>query len=471
MSEIHQAKKLAEEMFSVARERILTKYGSPDKFANDKVRQTNNIGSYLPALIQWASDRVRDLIIAFAESYAQAFTESDLPLNHTSEEDLRTTAGLMTAGTIAGLRGHVELYSRRTRSGQLNLPAAEIEHAKKLAVKEGVLILRGQRIKHVKANTLGVLGEEGLITGVATLELWHKAFVAYKHQFPELGHFGLVGERWFSFMERRFARWDSQNALARETANAQRETILRAWLYAKTTLAKPKIWVGYRSEFAALRKDEEESQLIRKGLNRLSTVGDFARGFSPTDGDSRISAHFAEIAARAGGDLGPPIGCDPSNFWHVCVFQYLREQGNNSITVAGADGDDGGSVREPIAASEELCSALAVLAFKSVGAETKTIDHKAEAILNDEDREMPVAPEPAVRNGESAETNKKPQLNLALIRDWYADEGWTIEMLATKLGVSKRTVSSILNNGDYHGSKAVNKLAELMNLDVVDLYL
>jgi len=63
------------------------------------------------------------------------------------------------------------------------------------------------------------------------------------------------------------------------------------------------------------------------------------------------------------------------------------------------------------------------------------------------------------------------RLNVSLINNWMKDEGYSNEDLSNILKISVRTVSSLRNNGDYHGEDAVTKLANLMRRDVEDLYL
>jgi hypothetical protein len=63
------------------------------------------------------------------------------------------------------------------------------------------------------------------------------------------------------------------------------------------------------------------------------------------------------------------------------------------------------------------------------------------------------------------------KLNIGLINKWMKDEGHSNGDLADILRVSVRTVSSLRNNGDYHGQEAVTKLANRMDRDVEDLYL
>ena len=66
---------------------------------------------------------------------------------------------------------------------------------------------------------------------------------------------------------------------------------------------------------------------------------------------------------------------------------------------------------------------------------------------------------------------QKPRLYVELIGKWMQDEGYKNEELAARLNISIRSVSSLRNNGDYHGDDAVIKLANLMKCDAEDLYL
>jgi hypothetical protein len=64
-----------------------------------------------------------------------------------------------------------------------------------------------------------------------------------------------------------------------------------------------------------------------------------------------------------------------------------------------------------------------------------------------------------------------PKLNVELITKWMDEEGYINDTLASRLQISTRAVSSLRNNGNYHGSDAVTKLANLMERAVEDLYL
>jgi hypothetical protein len=58
-----------------------------------------------------------------------------------------------------------------------------------------------------------------------------------------------------------------------------------------------------------------------------------------------------------------------------------------------------------------------------------------------------------------------------LISKWMEDAGYDNKELAAALKISSRAVSSLRNDGDYHGDDAVTKLANLMKRDIEDLYL
>ena len=64
----------------------------------------------------------------------------------------------------------------------------------------------------------------------------------------------------------------------------------------------------------------------------------------------------------------------------------------------------------------------------------------------------------------------KPKLNLARIGKFIEDEGYKNDDLAGQLGISLRAVSSLRNDGEYHGADALTKLANLMKCEVEDFF-
>jgi len=84
------------------------------------------------------------------------------------------------------------------------------------------------------------------------------------------------------------------------------------------------------------------------------------------------------------------------------------------------------------------------------------------------------AAEPAVRLGPKPLAAVRPEadvpkLNVELIDKWMDDEGYDNNELAKALDVSVRTVSSLRNNGNYHGAAAITRLANLMERDPEEL--
>jgi hypothetical protein len=101
----------------------------------------------------------------------------------------------------------------------------------------------------------------------------------------------------------------------------------------------------------------------------------------------------------------------------------------------------------------------------------------SKAAANDEVRDFasgvdPARHPPAVESPDAAGREKRmPELNVALIKAWMDEESWTNKTLAQKLTISERAVSSMRNNGRYHGKDAVTKLANVMGREPIDLYL
>jgi hypothetical protein len=85
----------------------------------------------------------------------EAFTLHGMPSDARAETNLQTTAQQIAAGTISAIHGELDLHQMRTRkhgsrpAGYLN---REIEGTMNLALREGLLGLRRQRI--IAANSL-----------------------------------------------------------------------------------------------------------------------------------------------------------------------------------------------------------------------------------------------------------------------------------------------------------------------------
>ncbi len=121
------------------------------------------------------------------------------------------------------------------------------------------------------------------------------------------------------------------------------------------------------------------------------------------------------------------------------------------------------------------CKALSHLALKLVAEAWK---RAAEGGFSETHSDQPVTGADTGNSTDDPEANAAadseelaPGLRKDLIIDWMEDEGWTNKTLAQRLDLSERVISSMRNNGKYHGKDAVTKLANLMERDPIDLYL
>ena len=143
-----EIKGLADDAFGVARDRLLIEHAQKKLAALGQPGRTGNSGSLLPVLIKWAADGLTEMILALAGAYVDAFDLCGMPSDREAEKEIETQAELMAAGAIAGVRGELDLLQKRTRSPQ-SYPGVEQEIGRSmgLAVKEGRLRLKRQRIK------------------------------------------------------------------------------------------------------------------------------------------------------------------------------------------------------------------------------------------------------------------------------------------------------------------------------------
>jgi hypothetical protein len=363
--------KFAHDTFDVVRGSILLKYGDPGKYASNETARTGNLGAYLPALIDWGSQRVRDSILALADSFVEAFSLFQRPSDRPAETELERSAKEMTAGTISAVRAQLSLHSLRTsQTIDSGTPFhLEIERAMRAATKEAFVRLRRQRIEYrervqiPEARVFELAEELGKDADGLTFDEFYQVLEVYRKRFPQFGHTGVKGQRWAAMKRAQFATWKAENAEYRAQISANRDVILAAWRDAENRVANPEIWRNYRNEFQLLSVDEQKMSLAGASHERFWTGGDFAGGFKAIAGNTRIARHFEEIATRAGLDLICPKGIEPSSFWQACVFVYLQQSGAKEIFLSGSSGDEGGCLLKPIEASEEVCSYLSKKAF------------------------------------------------------------------------------------------------------------
>jgi hypothetical protein len=135
--------------FAVARDRIVNEHADKKKSVLAQVGRTHNSGGYLPALTKWGAERLREMILAQADAYVEAFTIHGVPSDRQAEKTLEMAGMQFAAGTISGILGELDLLAKRTNRPQ-QAPGGyvnrEINHAMGSALDEGKLRLQRQRI-------------------------------------------------------------------------------------------------------------------------------------------------------------------------------------------------------------------------------------------------------------------------------------------------------------------------------------
>jgi len=146
----HEIKSLADDTFSVTRDRLITEHAEKKNQILGQVARTGNSGGHLPALTKWACESLRETILALADAYVEAFTLFGVPADVQAEKDIEASAKQMAAGSISGVSGELSLIATRTNrpaghsGGHLN---REIDASMLSALKEGRLRLKRQRIE------------------------------------------------------------------------------------------------------------------------------------------------------------------------------------------------------------------------------------------------------------------------------------------------------------------------------------
>jgi hypothetical protein len=146
-----EIERFANDALAVARNRILADSEEKLNHILGQVRLTGNSGGYLPAHVKWGEEQVREMILAWTDAHVEAFTSYGIPCDAQAETDLKAFAQQIAAGTIAGIRGQLQLRSVRlhiAEEGQGMPWHLQIERAMDAALNEGVLKLSRQRIQY-----------------------------------------------------------------------------------------------------------------------------------------------------------------------------------------------------------------------------------------------------------------------------------------------------------------------------------
>jgi hypothetical protein len=141
-----EVERLATLTFKARQERIIREFGEERNRVINRVTLTHNAAGYLPALIAWATDRLKQQISAQADAYIEAFNAFNMPCDAAAEQILESTATQFTAGSIANVRGDRSV--KRHRLGQGSPWHLEIEREMRTSLKEAIA-----RMQHQSAIT------------------------------------------------------------------------------------------------------------------------------------------------------------------------------------------------------------------------------------------------------------------------------------------------------------------------------
>lgn len=138
-----EIERLAALTFDAKRERLIREWADERYKTVARVNQGGNAAGYLPALIEWAVEWLKQTISVQADAYIDAFNAYGLPCDDAAERTLRSTASQSAAGSIANVRGDRSVTRHLLGQGiQWHL---EIEREMKTTVKEAIARMRMQR--------------------------------------------------------------------------------------------------------------------------------------------------------------------------------------------------------------------------------------------------------------------------------------------------------------------------------------
>jgi hypothetical protein len=243
-------------------------------------------------------------------------------------------------------------------------------------------------------------------------------------------------------------------------------------------------WAELRAKFAELARQETDifgqvtdDHLLRAHGTYTIGLGDLGR-WSLIGSAEGIREEFILYATRAAIALGAPNDTDLLSYWLHSLFLDLLEHKSKHLFCAKRG--ESGMIRVLLEASVVYCSRLEQIAVendhrrKTASSRHEGNEAPASNVNPDRagDREtIPAALQSTVLKPEPDEVPLRAVLNVSLISAWMVEEGWTNKTLAEKLQMSERAISSLRNNGCYHGVDAITKLANLMGRDPEELYL
>lgn len=138
-----EAERLGELTWKAKRERIVRDFGEERNRVINGVTQSGNAAGYLPALIQWAVERLKANVSAQADAYIEAFDAFHLPCDEGVEKTLWQAANDCAAASIMNIRNDRSV--KRHRLGLASPWHLEIEREMHTSAKEAIARMRHQR--------------------------------------------------------------------------------------------------------------------------------------------------------------------------------------------------------------------------------------------------------------------------------------------------------------------------------------
>ena len=137
-----EVERLAAFTFKARQERIIREFGDERYRVINKVTLSHNSAGFLPALIKWAVDRLKQQIAAHADAYIDSFNAFNMPCDKAAEQSVTTAAIQFAAGSIGNVRGDRSVI--RHRLGQGSPWHLEIERELGTSLKEAISRMRHQ---------------------------------------------------------------------------------------------------------------------------------------------------------------------------------------------------------------------------------------------------------------------------------------------------------------------------------------
>ena len=299
-----EIEKFANDVFAVARDRILKEHADQRRRALAQAELTGNSGAYLPALIKCEAQHVRETILALADAYVEAFTIHGVPSD--TRVDLRAVARQVTAGAISGIRGHLRLRSGRLRIAEEGRGVPwhlEIERAMDAAVKEGRLKLRRQRIEFKDSDGPLARGEGFTPQSVGAPPQDPRFWRALRKEFDDLA------------------------------------------IRQQSVLGHP-----------------PHDKWLRAYCDFSSDHGEFGRCGRQGGLDGRLISEFADVATRGAFALGCRPDAEPVGFWLYCLGQDLLKSAEPEVRREFSGGEWSGYIQGLLESCAGYCLRLAAAA-------------------------------------------------------------------------------------------------------------